>query len=297
MLNLADMVSLIIDNFDSLYEYNILSLSGTVFSPEVIEIFELCNKNNTLINKLIDGSYSDEIFKFLDTFIVPCCNLVKYIELLIYSIDFRSPSTVLHSLATCVLSKSISTLLNLSNTEIDFMTFCGFVHDIGKISTPTYILEKKGKLTDDEMTIMKEHAINSYNILLNLGFEDIAIVASSHHEKLDGSGYPHGLTEHNISNLIRIICVADILSALLEKRSYKDPLEKNEVINILSDMSIRNKIDRTVVEIVISNFDSLMNTLNSHSENTIAFYTMMNSEFKFLYDSITFRLKESNIWY
>lgn len=297
ILSLADRISLILDNFDSLYECNIRCLSGAVFSPDAIKLFESCNKNNLLLNKLFTGSYIDEIYAFLNAFTVPCCNLVKYLELLIYSIDFRSSATVIHSLATCVLCKTISILLNLSESEIDFMTFCGFVHDIGKISTPTYILEKKGKLTDDEMAIMKEHAINSYNILINLGFDDIAVVASSHHEKLDGSGYPNALTEDNMSNLIRIICVADILSALLGKRSYKNPLEKNEVINILSDMSLRNKIDKDVVEIVISNFDYLTDTLNNHSESITAFYNMMNSEFKFLYDSIIFRLKESNIWY
>ena len=94
------------------------------------------------------------------------------------------------------------------------------------MSIPTEILEKPDKLTTDEFEIMKQHCIIGYNILSDLNIDDIRDIATFHHEKLDGSGYPFGLKTKDLSPEARIVAISDILSALIGSRSYKEGFPK-----------------------------------------------------------------------
>ncbi len=98
------------------------------------------------------------------------------------------------------------------------------MHDVGKIGIPDYILLKPGKLTPEEFEVMKGHARLGYELLKDSGSETLragAEVAISHHEKYDGSGYPHGLQGNKIPIFGRIVAVADVFDALTSERPYK----------------------------------------------------------------------------
>lgn len=113
---------------------------------------------------------------------------------------------------------------------IENISFLAAMHDVGKIGTPDYILQKNGKLDESEWKIMKEHTINGGFILSNFSFTMAADMAFRHHEKWDGSGYPHGWAGEMIPLSARIIAVADVYDALRMKRPYKIGYSHKETV-------------------------------------------------------------------
>jgi HD-GYP domain-containing protein (c-di-GMP phosphodiesterase class II) len=112
------------------------------------------------------------------------------------------------------------------------------LHDIGKLSVSNSILEKPGKLTEDEWTIMKQHPVYTRVILQNIsGFEHLAFIAAAHHERLDGSGYPNGLLAEELPLTARIICVADVYQAITENRPYRNGMAPDEAFGIMDKQS------------------------------------------------------------
>jgi len=135
----------------------------------------------------------------------------------------------------------------VSRKDRQRLSFAGMLHDIGKARIPLAILEKPGPLDESEMEVMRKHPEYGLEALggnSGLPAEMLDIVAR-HHELLDGSGYPHGLSGNEISDLVRIMTISDIFGALLERRSYKPPLSSEAAYQILLDMGPR--LDRDLV--------------------------------------------------
>ena len=108
------------------------------------------------------------------------------------------------------------------------------MHDIGKISIPNTILQKPGKLTEDEFEVMKTHTVKGEKILDGIPFlERAKEIALSHHERFDGMGYPHGLRGEEIPLSARIVSLADVFDALTSKRCYKPAFPLEQAINII----------------------------------------------------------------
>jgi len=119
------------------------------------------------------------------------------------------------------------------------------LHDIGKARIPLAILEKPGRLDDDEITVMRKHpqyGLDALGTMSGLPSEMLDMVVH-HHELLDGSGYPHGLSGKEISDLVRIMTISDIFGALIERRSYKPPLSGESAYQILIDMGPKLDVD------------------------------------------------------
>ncbi len=115
------------------------------------------------------------------------------------------------------------------------MSVTGLFHDIGKIAVPAEILSKPGRLSEYEFNIVKFHAQVSYDILKEVDFPwPVALAVLQHHEKLDGSGYPHGLTGEDILIEARILTVADVVEAMASHRPYRAALGTDRAIAEIS---------------------------------------------------------------
>uniref|UniRef100_UPI00226B7FF4 HD-GYP domain-containing protein n=1 Tax=Methylobacterium sp. GC_Met_2 TaxID=2937376 RepID=UPI00226B7FF4 len=111
------------------------------------------------------------------------------------------------------------------------------LHDVGKIHVPIEILNKPGRLTHPEMAVMRTHAARGHAMLVEGTFDDELLAAvRSHHEMLDGSGYPDGLRGWEIPDFVRLVTVCDVYGALVERRSYRAPMSGGEAYNILRGM-------------------------------------------------------------
>lgn len=146
------------------------------------------------------------------------------IWLLCKASEYRDPETGAHILRMAHYSRLIAKIMGLPEEEQELIFKAAPMHDIGKVATPDNILLKPGRLTDEEMAIMKQHAEVGYQILsqsnaplLKVGAE----IARNHHERFDGQGYPHQLRGKDIPLVGRIVAVADVFDALTSERPYK----------------------------------------------------------------------------
>jgi putative nucleotidyltransferase with HDIG domain len=156
-------------------------------------------------------------------------------------------ATYQHCLLVTGLAVAFGQQIRVSRADRQRLSFAGMLHDIGKARIPLAILEKPGRLTGDEMDVMKKHpqfGLDALRTTPGLPAEMLDMVIH-HHEYLDGSGYPHGFTASEISDLVRMITIADIFGALIERRSYKPPLSGTAAYNILLDMG--PKLDKDLV--------------------------------------------------
>ena len=130
--------------------------------------------------------------------------------------------TYLHSVAVCALMVSLARQLNLDETQTRLAGMAGLLHDVGKAGIPIDILNKPGKLTNEEFEIMKQHPILGEALLRKSGGSDAVLdVALHHHEKINGSGYPHGLKGKAIAELARMAAICDVYDAVTSDRPYK----------------------------------------------------------------------------
>lgn len=156
-------------------------------------------------------------------------------------VDAKSPYTWIHSQGVRAATVAIADVLGLSPERREMLSRAALLHDLGKLSVPNSILDKPGKLTHGEFTVVKGHPGLSGEILGRLSaFEEIAAVARNHHERLDGSGYPLGLQADQLGTESRLLAVADVYAALSEERPYREGLDFGEIVRIMSrDVPVR----------------------------------------------------------
>lgn len=150
-------------------------------------------------------------------------------------IKHQDAYTAEHSINVCILSATFARFLGHDEGNIRRIAISGLLHDVGKSKVPVDILNKNGRLTADELNIMKEHTTFGKDLLLSIGYEDrIAVdVAHTHHERLDGKGYPRGLTASQIPYYAKIIALADCYDAITSSRCYDSARASMEALDII----------------------------------------------------------------
>ncbi len=168
-------------------------------------------------------------------------SFVSFIETLSTTLDARDYITSGHSRRVTLYAVQIARLMRLKPAEINRIRYAALLHDIGKIGVPEIVLFKNKKLSDEEYEIIKRHASLSKSILSKIHFQkglrDVPAIASSHHEKIDGTGYPDGLKGDEIPLGGKILAVCDVFDALTSRRQYRDRMEIEKVVDILEKES------------------------------------------------------------
>ncbi len=163
---------------------------------------------------------------------------LQVIQSLSSAAEFRDNETGMHIKRMSNYSALIAGKLGMSNEACEELLYTSVMHDVGKIGIPDHILLKPGALTDDEWNVMKTHAFIGYKILTGINtdmMQKAAIIAYTHHEKWDGSGYPRGLSGEDIPVEGRICAIADVFDALTSTRVYKPAFPLEKAISILKE--------------------------------------------------------------
>ena len=162
-----------------------------------------------------------------------------------------------HSINTSCYALSLGKRLRLPDADLNALFTAAIVHDIGKIATPTRILEFPGKLSPEDMGIMRYHVNHTKRILGNIVSKRIFDLAFRHHEKINGDGYPMHLDGSKLTNAQRVLTIADITSALTDNRSYKGEFSKEHTLGIINRMTEAGELDPSIVQKLNAEFDEI----------------------------------------
>ncbi|MFZ5590257.1 MAG: HD domain-containing phosphohydrolase [Bacillota bacterium] len=150
------------------------------------------------------------------------------------AIGARDYNTMGHSEKVAEYARMLAEYMGLDEKMVEMAYLCGIVHDVGKIGIPENILNKPGRLTEEEYNVIKKHVDKGIDILACISWlEEIVPIIKAHHERYDGTGYPDQLQGEEIPLLGRIIAVADAFDAMTSNRSYRKALPLEEAIDEL----------------------------------------------------------------
>lgn len=279
ILSLADRVDVFLENVGldkkRLAEY-LGQKRGTQFSPEAIDLLWRAEASSGIL----EGQYAPDDFPAFagDTVLAPD-EVVGYLEMLIYAIDFRSQHTVTHTITTTQISLQLSRIMGFDGQGQEKVFLGALLHDIGKIGIPVEILEFAGKLSPQAMAVMRTHVMITDEILGDCIDPAVKRIAVRHHEKLDGSGYPAGLCADDLSMAERIVAVADIVSALCGTRSYKEAYPKAKALSILKAQAAQGLLDPQVVTLLSDRFDGIMEAVSRKCVPVLEMYYRMHQEY------------------
>ncbi len=158
-------------------------------------------------------------------------------------VDAKSPFTYRHSMGVTEAARRIGGAMNLSQERLQLLHRAALLHDLGKLRVPNSILDKPGKLDDGEWKIMREHSGITEQILARVPqYRELASIAGAHHERLDGTGYPHRLRAEDLPLEARILAVADVYGALTENRPYRAGFSVDAALAIMQ-ADLPHKLD------------------------------------------------------
>ncbi len=228
------------------------------FDTEYVRAFNIANRDNVLVEAVKDDNFVDELSDYLNTITFEKKDSEMLEKLLIYFLDFKSTYTVSHAINTSCYALSLGKRMKLNPEELSELYCSAILHDIGKIATPQRILEFPGKLSPEDMDIMKHHVNHSKRILSGHAPEQIIENVYRHHEKLNGTGYPQHLTGDKLNLIQRILTVADITSALNDSRSYKAEFSTDKTKSIITKMTEAGELDSAISKFVLEDFDTIV---------------------------------------
>ncbi len=180
-------------------------------------------------------------------------SLARTLSKALFIID---PYTASHQQRLAVMVCKVGEKLGINNKKLEWLYFCGLLHDVGKAAIPGTILSKPGPLTDEEWVLIRSHVKRGCEILQSMTLpEDVCDTILHHHERLDGSGYPDGIAGGKLSLGARILGVCDVVEAMSSHRPYRPARSKEEILSELSKGK-GQKYDSQVVDLVVNLMDT-----------------------------------------
>ncbi len=243
-----------------------------------VKALEILTKKNDLIYEFNSYHYKTVVYKYISKMMFSAKEKNKFIIMLSSLFEMYSSQTLYHSKVTAIIAYKLAKIMKLGNKRAKKLYIAGLCHDLGKVCIPLRILEKPDKLTDREFSTMKKHVTYTKEILNSKMDYEIIELAYRHHEKLDGSGYPNKLKADSITIDQRVLQVADIISALIAKRSYKEAWNIDMTIGILDDLVANNKLDKSVVEAFKNNQKKILKLTNDFTIQAEKTYERINKE-------------------
>lgn len=224
---------------------------GTFFAPELVDAFLKASKRNSFWFYLEDEPLEEYLFEWVregETETLPFTSVREVAQMFADVVDAKSPFTFEHSFGVAALSDYLARGIGLDEGDREAVEIGALLHDLGKLRVSDDVLNKSGRLEHHETNAMHRHGFDSNMILRRIkGFRKIALIASLHHELLDGKGYPYSIEADAIPLEARIVTVADIFQALVQDRPYRKAMDADAAYGILKEMAEAGKIDADVV--------------------------------------------------
>ncbi len=254
VLNVADAISVIIRDVKSDLVEIVDRIDRLLANHQMLD--EVRAAARDLFRSYVEMSYVFDYDSMLDEFCgtpihVDMEQFIETLKALVLLVDLQSPFTVRHSSSIAALARDIAAEMFKNMFDSLVMYISGLIHDLGKLRTPVEILHKPGKLSRSERYVMNLHVSNTFRLLSKYSdLDEFAAIASLHHERLDGSGYPWGLKGNELGMRARILQVSDVFTALTEDRPYRKGMSSEDALRIVEDEVDRGRLDGEVYRVL-----------------------------------------------
>jgi HD-GYP domain-containing protein (c-di-GMP phosphodiesterase class II) len=253
----------------------ILEHKGDVFVPEYVDaLINMANREHIWLDLMSESM--EAILKqtvLYRTKELTIEEMVDFSRLVCRLIDFKSKFTATHSSGVAAVAIELSRLSGFSKHERQLIEIAAYLHDLGKLAIPSEILDKQDKLTDNEWFIMRSHVYHTYRVLEP--FEILRVAGSwgaLHQERLNGTGYPFGLTSDELPLGARIMAVADVFTALTEDRPYRKGMDSKNTKAVLRSMVDAGELDNNLVNVVFKHYAKMNDMRDSAQKEAIRDY-------------------------
>ena len=223
------------------------------FKPETVDAFRTfaakeyiwLDLRSSNLDRILSDTLSEQILVLDDE------NMLSFAQLLAHLVDFRSRYTSTHTAGVAETARFLAEHVGMDRSHCRRVRLAGYLHDLGKLAVGREILDKESGLKEQEYGLLKAHPYFTRRILETIkDFSDIAIWASAHHERPDGTGYPFHERHQPIE--ARIIAVADVFTAITEDRPYRSAMNLDDAAKTLRQMSANCLLDSTLVELALT---------------------------------------------
>lgn len=253
--------------------------AGTKLSEDGLNLFYQVAKKYDIFTKIKSGEYKKDLDYIIDYMIFSNEDKKKFFDMLMYCTGFRSESSVIDAITTIHICEELANKLLLSEDEKEKLYYGALIHDLGMLAVPKEITEAPRRVSSEEIKKIRLHVNVTEKLLNNMMREDVLAIILGHHERGDGNGYPKKLKAHQMSIEQKILQVADTVTGMTNKRNYREPLKKEEVVSILNEEASRNRYDRQVVNTFVNFYDSIMQNVQTESAEVMKMYQLLNSQY------------------
>jgi HD-GYP domain-containing protein (c-di-GMP phosphodiesterase class II) len=266
ILQVADHVAVLSDTGGNILDRaaaitaEIEKQSGLMFLPRVVDAYKRAAVKESFwldiktmsLRSLFEKHVRLDHLHVQDEEILGLANLFRRI------IDFRSEFTSTHTAGVATVAAKLAELRGYNRPEVRKILIAGYLHDIGKLTVPTEILEKPGVLTPEEFSVIRTHTYYTKIFLDSFAlFSEISDWASQHHERITGKGYPFHNDGKELSVESRVVAVADVFTALTEDRPYRLGLPVQDALRILEGTVQRQELDGSLVSLLGEHRDEI----------------------------------------
>lgn len=260
--------------------YSLRKYEGTRYTKEALDLLEKAARKTNILEKLANETYQTELDQLLDYLVISNEDEEKYIHMIVNSMGFRDQRYTVDTAVCMCICEEIATKMYLTEKQKEILKYAALIHDIGMLLLPQEMINAPRKLTSDEMMTLETHVEMLEPIFRKILPGDIVDVAITHHENGAGSGYPKRIKAMDMNTLQRILQVADMVTSLSSKRTYRDAKDSKEIETILQEGVKANRLSPEVVSVLLQNYDIIMAKAKKEKEQLIGTYAALEKEYE-----------------
>ena len=279
-LNVAEKMDIYQNAMGSKFDYTMFQKqAGTKYSADALEALYQAQKKFDVFGRISSGEFKNELSELFDNLIFT--NEFKR-DLLIstlYLLSFRSEAVMKDTIITISLCISFAEKIYISNEESENLYYAALLHDIGMCAVPAETIESGRKLSEEETATLRSHVSVTESILRGRINQDCLDIILMHHERCDGSGYPHRLRDYQMSKPAKMLQVADSIAALINPKGTKEPKSKEAIIRILEAEADAGKLNSEIVRTFVNFYDKMMENVDADLRAFLADYNDLQNDY------------------
>lgn len=287
VLKVAEMADIWHRSFGEKFEVTLFDrYSGSKFDPQVCQLLYDTEEKQGIFAKLADRSFMKEYNESLDYILLSDDEKEKYLKMLMYCTGLKDEQLVSETVATIYVCRELGRKLKLSETDKNEVYYAALLHDMGMLAIPSELLKAPRSLNDEEKNLIKTHVEIMAKTLENKLSPDIISIAVAHHERFDGSGYPHALKASGMGKKEAILQISEQVVNAMEPKPYRPAHTKEEIMEDLNVGIISGKYEAMVADTFLKNYDEIMDKAAQKAEAALVTHQKLLRNYKQVYKSL-----------